>query len=176
MEKRYEVLFNDRHVEIVDHETVDEMITELELFERTDVSQIHLLKDDGDFDTIWTEEEGLFVRDFGFDDEEDEYYEDGSELFMEDNSNIVGVIEDIIEDLDLTNPEEKVLFDKLNKVKSDENVLKELKEYCVNRVCENKSISDYITDYTVSELGDMDGIWNTFGDILRDSIYEYFEF
>jgi hypothetical protein len=64
MEKRYEVLFNDRHVEIVDHETVDEMITELELFERDDISQIHLLKDNGDFDTIWTEEEGLFVRDY----------------------------------------------------------------------------------------------------------------
>jgi hypothetical protein len=65
MEKRYEVLFNDRHVEIVDHETVDEMITELELFERDDISQIHELEDDDTLgETIWTEEEGLFVRDY----------------------------------------------------------------------------------------------------------------
>ena len=70
--KKYEVLFTDKHTEIVDHDTVDQIITELELFERTDVSQIHLLKDDGDFETIWTEEEGLFVKDFGFDGEDDE--------------------------------------------------------------------------------------------------------
>jgi hypothetical protein len=30
------------------------------------VCQIHLLKNDGDFDTIWTEEEGLFVDEFWF--------------------------------------------------------------------------------------------------------------
>ncbi len=69
--KKYEVIFTDRHTEILDHDTVDKMIDELEMFERTDVSQIHLLKDDGDFDTIWTEEEGLFVRDFGFDTRDD---------------------------------------------------------------------------------------------------------
>lgn len=62
--ENYEVLYTDRHTEIVDYDTVDELITELEMFERWDVSQIHLLKDDGDFETIWTEEEGLFVRDF----------------------------------------------------------------------------------------------------------------
>lgn len=79
--KKYEVLFTDRHTEIMDHDTVDKLIDELEMFERFDVSQIHLLKEDGDFETIWTEEEGLFVRDFGYDtrdnvDEDDEYYED----------------------------------------------------------------------------------------------------
>ena len=77
--KKYEVIYTNRKVEIVDEETVDKMIDELEMFERTDVSQIHLLKDDGDFDTIWTEEEGLFVDGFGYptrddyDDDEDEY-------------------------------------------------------------------------------------------------------
>ena len=73
--EKYEVLYTDRHVEIVDRDTVDNLITELEMFERWDISQIHLLKDDGDFDTIWTEEEGLFVSDFGFpgkDDDNDE--------------------------------------------------------------------------------------------------------
>ena len=59
---KYEILYFDRHTEIVDKETMEHMVDELEMFERFDVSQIHLLKDDGDFDTIWTEEEGLFVR------------------------------------------------------------------------------------------------------------------
>ena len=70
--KKYEILYSDRRTEIVDEVTVDQLIDELELFERTDVSQIHLLKDDGDFDTIWTEEEGLFVKDYGFDDEDED--------------------------------------------------------------------------------------------------------
>lgn len=80
--KKYEVIYTNRKVEIVDEETVDKMIDELEMFERTDISQIHLLKDDGDFDTIWTEEEGLFVDGFGYptrddyDDDEDEYDDD----------------------------------------------------------------------------------------------------
>jgi putative heme iron utilization protein len=71
--KKYEVLYMDRHVEVVDFETVDKLIDELEMFERFDVSQIHELKEDGDFETIWTEEEGLFVRGFGYDvrDEDD---------------------------------------------------------------------------------------------------------
>ena len=59
---KYEILYSDRHTEIVDKETMEQIVDELEMFERFDVSQIHLLKDDGDFDTIWTEEEGLFVR------------------------------------------------------------------------------------------------------------------
>lgn len=58
---KYEILYFDRHTEIVDKETMEQIVDELEMFERFDVSQIHLLKDDGDFDTIWTEE-GLFVR------------------------------------------------------------------------------------------------------------------
>lgn len=62
--KQYELLFNDRHIEIVDETEIDQIIDDLELFERDDISQIHLLKDDEDFDTIWTEEEGLFVRDY----------------------------------------------------------------------------------------------------------------
>jgi hypothetical protein len=62
--KQYELIFNDRHTEIVDETEINQIIDDLELFERDDISQIHLLKDNGDFDTIWTEEEGLFVRDY----------------------------------------------------------------------------------------------------------------
>lgn len=59
--KQYEILFFDGHTEIVDEETVDSIINELESFDRDDVNQIHLLRKNGDFKTIWTEEEGLFV-------------------------------------------------------------------------------------------------------------------
>ena len=71
--KKYEVVYFHKEPEIVDEVTVDEMINELESFERTDVSKIHLLKDDGDFDTIWTEEEGLFVRGFDEEDEDEDF-------------------------------------------------------------------------------------------------------
>jgi hypothetical protein len=63
MEKRYEILFFDRHTEIVDRQTMESIVDELELFERDDVNQIHELEDDDTLGkTIWTEEEGLFVR------------------------------------------------------------------------------------------------------------------
>ncbi len=74
---KYEILYLDKHTEIVDEQTVDTMINELEMFERTDVSQIHELNNDGTLGrTIWTEEEGLFVSDFGLPcKEDDDYYE-----------------------------------------------------------------------------------------------------
>jgi hypothetical protein len=180
--KKYEVLYTNRKVEVVDFDTVDKLIDELEMYDRWDVSQIHELEDSGDIGrTIWTEEEGLFVRDFGFDtrddeDEDEEYYEDGTELFSDDLSNIVGMIEDILEDLDLTEENEKVLHDKLIKVKDDPEILQDIKNFCMDRVCDNDTICNYISDYTVYELGDMDGIWNEFMDTIRDSIYEYFDF
>ena len=63
--KKYEVLYMDRHVEVVNFETVDKLIDELEMFERDDVCQIHKLKRDGSLGkTVWTEEEGLFMRDY----------------------------------------------------------------------------------------------------------------
>jgi hypothetical protein len=117
------------------------------------------------------------VNEFDLDFDEpndDEYYEEGSELFMDDFSNIEGVIDDISTDLDLTDPQEKALYDKLVEAWKDPKVLEEVKSICIDRVCDNDTISNYISDYTVSELGDMDGIWNTFGDILRETIYEYF--
>lgn len=61
---KYEILFNDRHTEIVDHETMENLVYELESFERDDVSQIHEYDESNPDEvgkTIWTEEEGLFV-------------------------------------------------------------------------------------------------------------------
>lgn len=70
---KYEILFTDGHTEIVDHETMEDLVYELESFERDDVSQIHELNEDGSLgETIWTEEEGLFVGYGEVDDEDDE--------------------------------------------------------------------------------------------------------
>jgi hypothetical protein len=60
--KQYEILYSDKHTEVVNHETMEDLVYELESFERQDVSQIHELNDDGSLgETIWTEEEGLFI-------------------------------------------------------------------------------------------------------------------
>lgn len=62
--KKYEILYTNGKVEIVDQETMENLVYELESFERDDVSQIHEY-DEKNIDevgkTIWTEEEGLFV-------------------------------------------------------------------------------------------------------------------
>ena len=61
----FEILFHDRHTEIMNHEDTSKLVDELEMFERTDVSQIHRIYKSGKLGkTIWTEEEGLFVRNF----------------------------------------------------------------------------------------------------------------
>ena len=63
--KKYEILYTDGKVEIVDQETMENLVYELESFERADVSQIHEKKEKNPGKvgkTIWTEEEGLFVR------------------------------------------------------------------------------------------------------------------
>ena len=61
----FEILYFDKHTEIKNYEETSKLVDELEMFERTDVNQIHELEDDGSLGrTIWTEEEGLFDRNF----------------------------------------------------------------------------------------------------------------
>lgn len=61
----FEILFHDGHTEIMNHEDTSKLVDELESFERTDVSQIHRIYKSGKLGkTIWTEEEGLFVKNF----------------------------------------------------------------------------------------------------------------
>ena len=62
--KKYEILYTNGNVEIVDQDTMENLVYELESFERDDVSQIHEYDEtnpDKVGKTIWTEEEGLFV-------------------------------------------------------------------------------------------------------------------
>lgn len=58
---KYEILYSDRHTEIVDEDTMNQLVDELESFTRDDVLQIHRIYSNGKLGkTIWTEEEGLF--------------------------------------------------------------------------------------------------------------------
>ena len=63
--KKYEILYTNGKVEIVDHDIMESLVYELESFERDDVSQIHVYNEKNPSKvgkTIWTEEEGLFVN------------------------------------------------------------------------------------------------------------------
>jgi hypothetical protein len=160
---------------------MENLVYELESFERDDVSQIHEYDETNPDEvgkTIWTEEEGLFISygELDYEDEEDdgEYYSDGSELFSEET--IPGVIDDLLINDDFTDDEEeKRVYSKMRSQKDDPKVLEELKELCVKKVCDNEKIINYISDFTISELGDMDGLWNEFSDILEDTIFDYFK-
>lgn len=57
----FEIVYSNHTSQIVDGPTAAEIIDGLEAFDRDDVLHVKLVKKNGDFDTIWTEEEGLFV-------------------------------------------------------------------------------------------------------------------
>ena len=62
--KKYEIIYTNGKIEIVDQDTMKNLVCELESFERDDVSLIHEYDEknpDKVGKTIWTEEEGLFV-------------------------------------------------------------------------------------------------------------------
>ena len=61
--KKYEINFKDGRNEIWNSSDTEELIYELESFERDDVNMIDEIDDNGEFvKRIWTEEEGLFVN------------------------------------------------------------------------------------------------------------------
>lgn len=61
----FEILYNDKHTEIMNYDETSKLVDELESFERDDVDMIHRIYKSGKLGrTIWTEEEGLLVSDF----------------------------------------------------------------------------------------------------------------
>ena len=61
----FEILYNDNHTEVMNHDETSKLVDELEMFERDDVNMIHRILKSGKLGkTIWTEEEGLLVRNF----------------------------------------------------------------------------------------------------------------
>ena len=60
--KRYEIMFKNGKLEIWNSKETEDLIYELESFERDDVNMIDEIDDNGEsIKRIWTEEEGLFV-------------------------------------------------------------------------------------------------------------------
>jgi hypothetical protein len=104
-----------------------------------------------------------------------EFYKNPSELFNFDQSNVVELVKDVIDELDFESLEDRNLYLKMKYFLKHPEMWDELKEMSVDRVCDSDTIWDYITSYSISELGDMDGIWNEFGDILLEVIEDYFE-
>ena len=61
----FEILYNDNHTEVMNYDDTSKLVDELEMFERDDVNMIHRILKSGKLGkTIWTEEEGLLVRNF----------------------------------------------------------------------------------------------------------------
>ena len=61
----FEILYSDKHTEIMNYDETSKLVDELESFERDGVDMIHRIYKSGKLGkTIWTEEEGLFVRNF----------------------------------------------------------------------------------------------------------------
>lgn len=61
--KKYEISYKNGKIEVVDFNTMEDLVYELESFERDDVNMIDELDDNGEcVKRIWTEEEGLFVN------------------------------------------------------------------------------------------------------------------
>ncbi len=60
--KKYEIMFKNGKIEIWNSSDTEDLIYELESFERDDVNMIDEIDETGEFiRRIWTEEEGLFV-------------------------------------------------------------------------------------------------------------------
>ena len=104
-----------------------------------------------------------------------EFYTNPSELFFEDYSNVIELVEELITYLDMDILEDRIRYFKMGWFLSHPEMWEELKQMSVDRVCDSDIIWNYITNYSISELGDMDGIWNEFGDILNSVIEDYFE-
>ena len=60
--KKYEIMFKNGKIEIWNSNDTEDLIYELESFERDDVNMIDEIDENGEsIRRIWTEEEGLFV-------------------------------------------------------------------------------------------------------------------
>ena len=61
----FEILYSDKHTEIMNYDETSKLVDELEMFERDDVNMIRRILKSGKLGkTIWTEEEGLLVSNF----------------------------------------------------------------------------------------------------------------
>ena len=110
------------------------------------------------------------------DEDDEEFYEDVVELFDPSGIGFTKVlvdtyIKDILEDASVEEPSKE----KLRKVVASEELLDELVEVIKTALEESATLQNYISDYSVAELGNMDGPWNTVMDITNDSIFAFID-
>ena len=110
------------------------------------------------------------------DEDDEEFYEDVVELFDPSGIGFTKVlvdtyIKDILEDTSVEEPSKE----KLRKVVASEEQLGDLIEAINAALEESTTLQNYISDYSVAELGDMDGPWNTVMDITNVSIFSFIE-
>lgn len=105
--------------------------------------------------------------DFDFD-----YYTDPSEMLQKNGESTKGLIE--LRILPNLYPSERDLKIILTEVIKHPEMVEVLDDFCAHRIMECKELCDYVNDYTVYELSEMDCVWNTLADVLERSIREYF--
>jgi hypothetical protein len=108
--------------------------------------------------------------------DDEEFYEDVVELFDSSGIGFTKVlvdtyIKDILEDASVEEPNKE----KLRKIVASEELLDELIEVIKTALDESATLQNYISDYSVAELGDMDSPWNTVMDITNDSIFAFID-
>lgn len=101
-----------------------------------------------------------------------DYYDSPEELFDNGDSRktlLDGYIKVLLEDDTLND----VAKNRLQQIIDSEQLQDELIDEIKTELNNSNTLNNFITDYTVSELGDMDSPWNTVMDITNDYILSY---
>ena len=103
---------------------------------------------------------------------EEEYYENPDELFgVGDPHDILvsGYIKNMLEDEDVDNGDKRKLREIVNSTELQDELLAVIYEDLNN----SNALCNYISDFSVEEIGKMDGPWNTVMDIVNESIGKF---
>ena len=103
---------------------------------------------------------------------EEEYYESPDELFgVGDPHDILvsSYIKNMLEDGDIDNGDKRKLREIVNSTELQDELLAVIYEDLNN----SDALCNYISDFSVEEIGKMDGPWNTVMDIVNESIGKF---
>ena len=105
-------------------------------------------------------------------DYEEEYYESSDELFgVGDPRDILvsSYIKNMLEDEDVDNGDKRKLRKIVNSTELQDKLLAVIYEDLNN----SDVLCNYISDFSVEEIGKMDGPWNTTMDIVNESVGKF---
>ena len=103
---------------------------------------------------------------------EEEYYESPDELFgVGDPHDILvsSYIKNMLEDEDVDNGDKRKLREIVNSTELQDELLAVIYEDLNN----SNALCNYSSDFSVEEIGKMDGPWNTVMDIVNESIGKF---